>query len=373
MALCIGVAANGGIHAGNANLTLMGASNNTIGLATAAQAFGICLAAPLFLGISRGTSGARMTAIFTALILAGLAAVLELHDFTLHLIARLVLGMGVGLGMAHVEYVLVASVRPGARAYFAAAFGIVLAMGHVLGSLAADQLFAPYLLPIVCGLFAAAALPFMRAIAAPTVIPIQTVRDTLSMVAGFPMIFSAAFIFGLLDNGFLSILPNFFSDLNIGREAMIQTSFAAFLGILALQFPASWLSQRMEPQRLLRIAVLALVVAIIFMVDFSGWAMARNVAGFAVGGLTDVIYTVGLIYIATAMPLERQASASACFVSLCGVGEFFGPLITGSALTVAGGRGAFMLLLLVLMIYWLMLTESRTKQRSACIDADVTA
>jgi predicted MFS family arabinose efflux permease len=131
-----------------------------------------------------------------------------------------------------------------------------------------------------------------------------------------------------------------------------MTSFAAFAGIVAFQIPAGLLCLRIAPLPLLRCTVLALIVCVMAIAAVADLAGPRGVAVFVLGGLIDLVYTVGLITLANSVARDRLAIANACFVSFCGLGEVAGPAVTGPALAAFGLGGAIGVVLLLLAAYW---------------------
>jgi hypothetical protein len=354
-ALVLGFAANGALHAGNFQQAAAGSAAGAVGIATAVQALGIVMAAPLLKLLSIRRVTPNLALISAVLALSGFLGVFFLPGFAGGLAARFTLGAGVGLGMTIAEYLAVSRPHAALRPVLATAFGVLLAAGHALGTLLTSTmaesplvLFSAFLL--ACSALAAA--PWGR-------LPQPQHRQAGSadfhrVMAVSPAVFLAAALFGFLDNGLLTMLPDFMAEAGIGRADMVATSFAAFAGICLLQVPAGWLCLRFDPMQVLRAAVLALIAGIMILALTVSAPGARAASVFFLGGLVDVLYTVGLLSLAAHMPRGQMAAANACFVSLCGVGEVAGPLVTGPGLERWGLAGGLTPVLYLLVIFWLV-------------------
>ena len=351
--LLLGIIANGALHAGNFDMAAKGSGSGAVGLATAAQASGIVMAAPLLVLLTRAVRRVNL-----ALVAGGLTAVGFLSIFAGSSVAavvpgRFLLGCGIGLGMAFSEYVIISRARPGLRPLFVTAFGVVLAGGHALGTLLMGfNQFSPVLL-ILPVLLVVGSVLLSKWGQLPPQQGEERPRDLWRLITISPAIFLAAALFGFLDNGFLTMLPDFFARAGIEREGLVIASFAAFAGICAFQIPAGLLAARFEPFGLLRGIILLLIGGIMLTAFAVDVAAIRIPMVFVLGGMLDILYTVGLISLAATVPRQHMAAANACFVSFCGLGEVGGPLVTGPTLQFGGFDGGIIMILYLLVAYWI--------------------
>ena len=351
-AFIFGLIANGTIHAGNFRLTQLGAGSSFIGYATALQALGIVCAAPLLVLLTQRARPANL-----ALTAGGLAALGFVGSFLASgwaaiAAARFVLGCGIGLGMAFVEYLVVSQVRRDVRPVFAMLFGLLLAAGHALGTLLTGQTSQPFVLAVLAaailgGTFATAPWGRLRHHR-----QVLSFKELPRIVAISPAVFAAAALFGFLDNGFLSMLPDILQTAGQAKTQTILTSFIAFAGICAFQIPAGLLCLRVAPYPLLRFTVLMLIVAVMMLAMVTSTVALRGPTVFVLGGLVDLVYTVGLITLSNAVPRSQMVMSNACFVSFCGLGEVAGPAVTGPALGALGAGGAIGVVLFLLAAFW---------------------
>lgn len=353
LALVTGLMANGALHAGNYRQALDGSTSTSLGIVTAAQALGIVMAAPLLALLTGERRSANVAIAAGALTGTGFLSVFFAPDFAAELAGRFVLGCGVGLAMAFSEYLVISRAPRHIRPLRAMAFGVLLAAGHAAGTLLTGL---PQLLPVLI-ILSLLTIGLSLLLAPQGLLPQQHrmagLSDLTSVIRLNPAIFLAALLFGFMDNGFLTLLPDYFVAGGLDRSEVILTSFAAFAGICACQIPAGALSMRFEAFAVLRVTVLLLIAGVLALMLLMNNPLARLPLAFGLGGLVDVIYTVGLVSLAASMPRHRMAAANACFVSFCGLGEVTGPLATGPALGHMGLGGGVFVVIALLSAYWI--------------------
>ena len=124
---------------------------------------------------------------------------------------------------------------------------------------------------------------------------------------------------------------------------------AIYVGGLVAQYPAGWLSDRMDRRRLVVAgALVAAGAGVLGMTGAFGFAGAL-VAAFLIGGMANPLYALLLAYTNDYLAPEDMASASARLLFVNGVGAIGGPLVTGWAME-AAGPGGFYAFLVVLML-----------------------
>lgn len=374
LAFAFGFAANGAIYASNVAQHELGSAGWQIGLATAAQALGIVLAAPLLWVLGRAKRPVSLPA-FSCLVAAlGFLAVAMHEHWALVALARFIFGCGVGLGVAFAEYTAIAKVRRDIRPVMVGLFGLAAGMGHLLGTLITESLGLWQIRLAVCGLFLAGALLMRKGVKpAPIQVP-NTFGDVLRVMKSMPVIFAAPLLFGFLDNGLLAMLPSYAMGAGLPASEVTMLSFWAFAGILAFQLPAGMLCARFDANMILRAGVIAAVAAVIAISAAIGVPGLRLILAFLLGGIIDVFYTVGLVAIANGLPRRQLVIGNACFVSLCGAGEVAGPVFTGELITWYGPQACFGALAMLLAIYWFCAALSHEAARTgAGEDAEVLA
>jgi MFS family permease len=176
-------------------------------------------------------------------------------------------------------------------------------------------------------------------------------QSSFSMFAFMPIPFFTALIFGVADNGGLSMLSVYGALNGYDHANAVRLVVFAALGAMLFQFPMSWLATRLGARRLLAtiglcsIALLALLPAAIGTIYF---ALAIVLC---LGGLFEGLYTVALFQISRERRLESLSSLNACFISIGAFGEIVGPVASGISMQSFGPHGIVGALAVAFAIY----------------------
>jgi hypothetical protein len=87
------------------------------------------------------------------------------------------------------------------------------------------------------------------------------------------------------------------------------------------------------------------------------------------GGLLEGLYTIGLICIAKYCRGVDIAAANGCFVSVCGLGEFVGPLVTGTSIHYFGPSGFVIGLAIALCLYVVVVANLKRDEQICSVTA----
>ncbi|KUJ80775.1 MFS transporter [Ruegeria marisrubri] len=129
-----------------------------------------------------------------------------------------------------------------------------------------------------------------------------------------------------------------------------------YVGALLLQYPIGWLSDRMD-RRILILLVSVLGGAGALMGMVVGWKYEfLLIAAFAIGGMSNPLYSLLIAYTNDYLDHEDMAAASGGLIFINGLGAIAGPLVTGWLMgdEIFGPAGFFLIiaaLLLVLAVY----------------------
>ncbi len=137
------------------------------------------------------------------------------------------------------------------------------------------------------------------------------------------------------------------AGLGTGQIALFVT--VIYVGGLVIQYPAGWLSDRMDRRQLVLIGgVVGVLAGLLGWTGFGGFA-GSLVAAFLIGGTANPLYSILVAYTNDVLAPEDMASASARLLFVNGVGAIGGPLVTGWLMGVVG-PGGFFAFLTVLML-----------------------
>ena len=154
------------------------------------------------------------------------------------------------------------------------------------------------------------------------------------------------------------------AGLGTGQIALFVT--VIYVGGLVIQYPAGWLSDRMDRRQLVLIGgVVGVFAGLLGWTGFGGFA-GSLVAAFLIGGTANPLYSILIAYTNDVLAPEDMASASARLLFVNGVGAIGGPLVTGWLMG-AVGPGGFFAFLTVLMLAIAGYAAWRMTRRAAVV------
>ena len=121
---------------------------------------------------------------------------------------------------------------------------------------------------------------------------------------------------------------------------------ATYVGGLVLQFPIGWASDRMDRRRL--ILGCAAFAAVGALAGLTGSFAGALIAGAMVGGLSNPIYALLIAYVNDHIEYEDMAAASGRMLFVNGLAAVAGPIVVGWVMGVAGPRGFWAFLCVVM-------------------------
>lgn len=119
----------------------------------------------------------------------------------------------------------------------------------------------------------------------------------------------------------------------------------AMIGGGITQFPMGWLSDAMGRRRTIALMSVGGLAVSLFGLKASGDGfVAQCVASFLVGALIFPVYAISAAHTNDAITPQNRVSAAAGLVLLFGVGSIFGPLLSGTSMSVIGTEGYYVVL-----------------------------
>jgi len=315
--------------------TLIGVNSAMAGIAAMAAApFTTRLAHAL------GTSTTMIVAIlFAAVSSLGFYYV---ENFWLWFPLRLVFHGAITMVFILSEFWINAAAPPRRRGLVLGIYATVLSLGFAMGPLLFSALGSEGALPFVAGavIILVAAVPILFARHENAVIDAKPDRHFLRYVFLVPTATAAAFIFGAVEVGGLSLLPIYATRAGFSepQAALLLTMMG--LGNVAFQIPLGMLSDHMKDRRrlLTGMALIGFVGALALPVLAQGWLTMAAVLLFW-GGCVAGLYTVGLSHLGARLHGADLAAANAAFIFCYAIGTVAGPQAMGAAMDVAGNDG----------------------------------
>lgn len=315
--------------------TLIGVNSAMAGIAAMAAApFTTRLAHAL------GTSTTMIVAIlFAAVSSLGFYYV---ENFWLWFPLRLVFHGAITMVFILSEFWINAAAPPRRRGLVLGIYATVLSLGFAMGPLLFSALGSEGALPFVTGaaIILVAAVPILFARHENAAIDQKPERHFLRYVFLVPTATAAAFIFGAVEVGGLSLLPIYATRAGFTepQAALLLTMMG--LGNVVFQIPLGMLSDHLKDRRrlLTGMAFIGFAGALALPVLAQGWLTMAAVLLFW-GGCVAGLYTVGLSHLGSRLHGADLAAANAAFIFCYAVGTVAGPQAMGAAMDVAGNDG----------------------------------
>ena len=191
------------------------------------------------------------------------------------------------------------------------------------------------------GLFVLAAIPVALAGDGAPVMEGGGERSLLAFLTGAPAATLAAFTFGVIETGGMSLLPVYAVRLDYGeaKAALCVSLFA--LGSVLFELPMGYLSDKIDR----RVMLLWVGLAGVLGAAIAPWA-AASFAGLATvllvwGGIVGALYPLGLAHLGARYTGAELATANAAFVMLYSTGMLVGPPVLGAAMDFWNPHGLF--------------------------------
>jgi Arabinose efflux permease len=352
-AVLVAFATNLSMHLLNLRMQSLGISEFYIGISVAAQALGIVLIAPLAKHFI-SSLGIRQTFVLGAFVASSVLVVFNfLTDPILLAALRLLFAVGLALLFVVSESLVITRTDATNRGQVIGWYATGLAVGTTAGPAFIAITGVEGLAPLLWGglFFWLTVTPILVYVKKGQELAPVVRNSTFAAIRLMPIAFVTAFVFGIVDNGGLSML-SVYSTMNgydYSQAALLAS--VAMMGSIALQIPLGYAANNSEPRIVLLLCAVGSIALLTVLPKTMGIHTAALGVGFLLGGLLEGFYTVGLICIAKQCRTVGISSANGCFISFCGFGEFVGPLTTGTSMQYLGTQGFVIGLTVLLACY----------------------
>jgi MFS family permease len=240
------------------------------------------------------------------------------------------------------EFWINATAPPKRRGFVLGIYATVLAVGFATGPLLFSLIGSEGILPFAIGSCAIllAAIPIYLARRESPVLDEKPERHFIRYIWLVPTATAAAFVFGAVEVGGLSLFPIYAT-----REGFTESQAALLLTVMGLgnmifQIPLGMLSDKLSDRRLLLtiMAVTGLVGTLALPMLVGNWILMAIVLLFW-GGCVSGLYTVGLAHLGSRLTGADLAAANAAFVFCYAIGTVAGPQAIGASIDVSGNAG----------------------------------
>ncbi|MDV5139626.1 MFS transporter [Chimaeribacter arupi] len=161
-------------------------------------------------------------------------------------------------------------------------------------------------------------------------------------IGAIPKVLAITLVIGMVVGAFYGMAPVYTSQLDLStRQTGLFMALAIFAGLVA-QFPLSWLSDRYNRTRLMRLCALLLAVAALPLAVLPHLPFPLLLAiGFAVSLMQFSLYPLVVALANDLIAPERRVSLSACLLMAFGVGACVGPLLVGALMQPLGANSLY--------------------------------
>ena len=360
-AALVGFATNLSMHLLNLRMQHLGVSGFGIGLSVAIQAFGIIIAAPLTKHVI-SFAGVRQTLLIGALLSSiALITFAFATDLFVWNSMRLMFATGLALLFTASESLVISRADASNRGRVVAWYATALATGTAAGPLLVTVVGIQGPAPLVWStlLFWLAAAPIVASLKRGEELAPVVRHSTFATIRFAPIAFLSAFVFGVVDNGGMSMLSVY--SVMCGYDYTNAVMLAAFatIGAILLQIPLGYSANNTDPRVLLLLCAISSILLLAVLPNIMGVKPLAFGVVFGLGGFLEGLYTVGLICIAKFYRGVGISSANGCFVSMCGFGELMGPLATGASMEYLGSQGFVVGLTMTLAAYIVLIASMK--------------
>jgi MFS family permease len=240
------------------------------------------------------------------------------------------------------EYWINMTAPPKKRGMVLGIYATGLAVGFAVGPLLFSAVGSEGIMPFLVGaaIILLAAIPIFLARGESPELSERPNHHFARYIWLVPMASAAAFVFGAVQAGGLSLFPIYATreGFNESQAALLLTVMG--IGNMVFQIPIGLLSDRMKDRRTL-LALMAFAgvcgtLALPFLVD--SWILVAALLLFW-GGLVSGMYTVGLTHLGSRLKGADLVSANAAFIFCYAMGTIAGPQAVGISMDVAGTDG----------------------------------
>jgi len=221
---------------------------------------------------------------------------------------------------------------------YSAAMGVGVTVGPIIFSLIGSRGGLPF--AIGCGLTACAAIPVLAARAVAPRFRESRHQPFLQHIFKMPSSTLAAFVFGAVQVGAVSLIAPFGMNAGYSESQAGQFLTLLALGNVLLLVPISILSDKSGKNGLVAwsCAFIGLCGALIvpLIVQYRLWLQLDL---FILGGVSAGIYTLGLARLGASLRGTDLAAANSAFIFCYGMGILAGPALTGFAMDYYPVRG----------------------------------
>jgi MFS family permease len=361
----VGIAMGLGLPLFSMILEKRGISSTLIGLNSAMAGVAAMLAAPLTSRLAHSYGVART--MIMAVIVSSISALVFYfaNAFWMWFPLRIVFHGATTMVFILSEFWINATAPPKRRGQLLGVYATGLGLGFAVGPLVFAAVGSEGITPFAVGaaIILTAAIPIFLARRASPTLDEEANHSFLRFIWLVPMASAAAFVYGSVQVGGLSLFPIYatregFSESQVGFLLTVMA-----LGSIAFQIPVGMLSDRIKNRRILLtiMAIFGLICTCMLPFVVSNWIFTASLLLFW-GACVSGMYTVGLAHLGGRLKGSDLVGANAAFIFCYAIGTIAGPQTVGAAMDIRGPEG-FALALAGFFAFYVLLSIVRSAFR----------
>ena len=227
---------------------------------------------------------------------------------------------------------------------------MVIQMGGLMGGqllLATAPPDQPTLFVMVSVLFSLGLVPMLLSESTAPPPPAARTVTALELYRASPLGVVALFGIGLSQAAVYSLAPVYATQTGLSVAAISVLMALVSAGGVALQWPAGWISDRVDRRVVIALLTFAAALAAAAAVPLAGNQLGLiYTVFFLFGGLSLPLYSLGVAHANDFMRPEQMVGASGAILLVNGLGAAFGPMIGSGVMQAVGpwGLPAFLIL-----------------------------
>ena len=192
-------------------------------------------------------------------------------------------------------------------------------------------------------------LPILLSVNAAPVQDVSKPMTILELYRASPLGCVSAFVLGAVFAAQFGMAPVYATETGLPLDDLATFVSSIYVGGLVAQYPLGWLSDRMNRRRLMMIAAALGGAVILGGALFAGAFPVLLFLGFAMGAISNPLYSLILAYVNDYLPSKDMPAASSGIIFLNGVGAILGPIPVGWLMNRFGPAAFFVFIGLMLL------------------------
>lgn len=166
-----------------------------------------------------------------------------------------------------------------------------------------------------------------------------------------PAIMLANVVYASAVESISTFFPLFALQLGVPEQTALSLMTIIGLGGMVLILPLSWLADRVNRMGMLLACVLLTMIMLVLMPVLVPIPVISGVFAFAFGGISGMIYALGLVLIGVQFRGRLLAVATTAYTACWATGSIIGPMLVGAGMDWLGAHRMALIIFLIYLVY----------------------